>query len=61
MVLRDKAFVGPGSQGVSGVEVTDRYDPGEHRLLGATGSEILLPVDCAGEEIACLFRERLPL
>lgn len=27
----------------------------------ATGSEIFAKVDCAGEEISCLFRERLPL
>jgi len=30
-------------------------------LLEATGSEIFATVDCAGEEISCLFRERLAL
>ncbi|RVB63910.1 ATP-binding cassette domain-containing protein, partial [Mesorhizobium sp. M7A.F.Ca.CA.002.03.2.1] len=39
------------SQGIAGTIV----------LLEATGSEIFARVDCAGEEISCLFRERLAL
>ncbi|MER8920371.1 sn-glycerol-3-phosphate ABC transporter ATP-binding protein UgpC [Mesorhizobium sp. M0317] len=35
--------------------------PGTIVLLEATGSEIFARVDCAGEEISCLFRERLAL
>ena len=35
--------------------------PGSIVLLEATGSEIFARVDCAGEEISCLFRERLAL
>ncbi|RWK98742.1 MAG: sn-glycerol-3-phosphate ABC transporter ATP-binding protein UgpC [Mesorhizobium sp.] len=43
------------------IRATAQGMPGTVTLLEATGSEIFAKVDCAGEEIACLFRERLPL
>ncbi|TIP83733.1 MAG: ABC transporter ATP-binding protein, partial [Mesorhizobium sp.] len=43
------------------IRATAQGMPGTVTLLEATGSEIFARVDCAGEEISCLFRERLPL
>ncbi|RWE62212.1 MAG: sn-glycerol-3-phosphate ABC transporter ATP-binding protein UgpC [Mesorhizobium sp.] len=43
------------------IRATAQGMPGTVTLLEATGSEIFAKVDCAGEEISCLFRERLPL
>ncbi|MET3581306.1 ABC-type sugar transport system ATPase subunit [Mesorhizobium robiniae] len=43
------------------IRATTQGIPGTVTLLEATGSEIFAKVDCAGEEISCLFRERLPL
>ncbi len=43
------------------IRATAQGIPGTIVLLEATGSEIFARVDCAGEEISCLFRERLAL
>ncbi|MER8828597.1 TOBE domain-containing protein [Mesorhizobium sp. M0938] len=43
------------------IRATAEGTPGTVTLLEAKGSEIFAKVDCAGEEIFRLFRERLPL